>query len=81
MLDHFTRHPHAVGETYLEHARAAGGLGVELVTAGLACLVHACAPWLFEDYASRRVRSLHERLSRRRAPWAWNGEVTGGLGV
>ncbi|HEY8614731.1 DUF6356 family protein [Phenylobacterium sp.] len=81
MLDRFTRHPYAVGETYLQHARTAGRLGLQLVVAGVACLIHAAAPWLFEDFASRRVRSLHEQMSRRRAPWAWNGEVTGGLGV
>ena len=41
MLDKFTAHPHAVGETYAEHAHTAASFGLEMIGAGLACLVHA----------------------------------------
>jgi hypothetical protein len=81
MLDRFTDHPHAVGETYAEHAAQAGGFGMQLVGAGLACLVHAVLPWMFEDYASRKVRALHATMSSRRAPLDLTGWVGDGLGV
>ncbi len=81
MLQRFTDHPHAVGESYGEHAAAAAGMGLELLGAGLACLVHALLPWLFEDYGSRKVKALHARTMARRAPLASGGWVGDGLGV
>lgn len=62
----FTQHPHSVGETYAEHAAAAAGFGGVLIAAGLACLVHAVCPWLFERTASGLVARLHARMTRRR---------------
>lgn len=65
----FTDHPRSVGETYLEHAGVAGRFGVEMVVAGLACLVHAAVPALFERTASNRVVRLHARMvGRARSP-------------
>lgn len=81
MLARFTDHPHSVGETYAEHAAAASGFGLQLIAAGLACLLHAAFPWMFEDFASRKVRALHARMTSRRAPLAWTGYVGDGLGV
>ena len=81
MLDRFTDHPHAVGETYSEHAVHAGGFGLQLVAAGLACLTHAIFPWLFEDYASRKVKGLHATMTSRRAPLDLTNWVGDGLGV
>lgn len=81
MLERFTDHPHSVGESYAEHAAAASGFGLTLMAAGLACLLHAVFPWVFEDFASRKVRALHARMANRRAPLAWSGYVGDGLGV
>lgn len=81
MLRRFTDHPSSVGETYAKHAATAGGFGWQLVTAGLACLVHAVLPWMFEDFASRRVKALHTRMTSRHTPNAWGGFVQEGLGV
>jgi hypothetical protein len=67
MIERFTEHPHAVGETYGEHAAAAGGFGLLLIGAGLACLVHAALPFLFETTASGLVMKLHARMAGRRA--------------
>ncbi|HYC04919.1 MAG TPA: DUF6356 family protein [Azospirillaceae bacterium] len=61
----FLEHPESVNETYGQHMAVAGGFGLRLVAAGLACLVHALIPCLFERTGSRMVRELHDRLSRR----------------
>ena len=71
----FTDHPHAVGETYLEHARAAAGFGFALLGAGAACLVHAFIPALFTHTGSATIRRLHEALGRRRAPAHFHADV------
>lgn len=66
MIRRFTEHPHAVGETYAEHACAAAGFGGLLIAAGFACLVHAVLPWTFETTASGLVMRLHNRMAARR---------------
>jgi hypothetical protein len=58
----FLSHPDKVGETYLEHMQVAGSFGFQLVGAGLACLVHAIIPRLFERTGSTTIASLHQRL-------------------
>ncbi|MDY6945572.1 MAG: DUF6356 family protein [Pseudomonadota bacterium] len=62
----FTEHPTAVGETYLAHLRAAAGFGLQMVAAGLACLVHALLPFLFVRTGSDCIGRLHERMHARR---------------
>ncbi|MGA2951957.1 MAG: DUF6356 family protein [Caulobacteraceae bacterium] len=62
----FTEHPASVGESYFEHQRVALSVGLRLVAAGLACIVHAFAPWLFVDTGSRTIFDLHRRLTTRR---------------
>ena len=73
-LKAFTTHPASVGETYLQHLRHAGGFGVRLLVAGLACLVHAVLPFLFIKTASRQIRQLHERMvtARDATPPGWD---------
>jgi hypothetical protein len=68
MLDVFLKHPRAVGETYLEHMAVALSYGLPLIAAGLACVVHAIVPALFERTGSRAIVNLHSRLiaTRRR---------------
>jgi hypothetical protein len=63
----FNEHPSSVGESYFEHQRVALSVGLRLVGAGLACSVHAFAPWLFVDTGSRTIFDLHRRLTTRRA--------------
>ena len=60
-----TRHLDEVGETYGEHMVHAGSYGVTLVVAGLACLVHAVLPFLFERTGSAAIKSLHARMAAR----------------
>ena len=55
----FTKHPHSVGETYLEHMKFASGCGFCLVMAGLACIVHSIFPFWFKTTASDKIAELH----------------------
>ena len=70
MIDRiFNEHPASVGESYGEHLATAGGFGLALIGAGLACLFHGCVPALFERTGSRAIERLHARMlvNRRRA--------------
>jgi hypothetical protein len=61
----FTDHPHAVGESYFGHLRAASGYSLRLFAAGAAALVHALLPFLFERTASTLIRQMHADMTRR----------------
>jgi hypothetical protein len=69
-LDPFTRHPASVGESYGQHFASAGGFGLKLLGAGLACLVHAVLPFLFVRTGSAAVTRLHDAMvaNRMRKP-------------
>jgi len=58
----FTDHPASVGETYAQHMRVATSFALRLMAGGLACLVHAVFPFLFEQTASRFVGELHQQM-------------------
>jgi hypothetical protein len=66
----FTEHPASVGETYTEHMARAGRFGLRMVGAGIACLVHAVLPFLFERTGSVAIAELNDRMvvNRRAAP-------------
>lgn len=61
----FLRHPRSIGESYVQHFTTAVGVGINLIGAGLACVVHAIMPALFERTASTAVNALHARLANR----------------
>ncbi len=63
----FLRHPRAVGESYGRHLLVALGFARDLLTAGLACGIHALLPFLFTKTASRTIERLHARLVLHRA--------------
>jgi hypothetical protein len=58
----FTTHPRDVGETYLEHGLFASRYGVKMTLGGVAALIHAVFPFLFEKTGSRITRELNETL-------------------
>lgn len=60
-----SKHLDEVGETYSEHFVHAGSYGVTLLAAGLACLVHAVLPFLFERTGSEAIKTLHARMAAR----------------
>jgi len=61
----FLTHPESVGESYLEHQRAALTFAFILAVTALAALIHAIVPALCETTARRRIAALHERLQAR----------------
>ena len=63
----FTEHPATVGETYAQHFQSALGFSISMIGGGLACLVHAVFPFLFETTGSATIRSLHERMIAHRS--------------
>ena len=68
MIDRlFFEHPRSVDESYGEHMRAAGGFGVVMIGAGVACLVHALVPGLFVSTGSKAIDRLHDKMVRNRA--------------
>ena len=60
---HFTEHPAAVGETYLEHMKVASGFAKTLAKATVACTVHAIVPSMCEKTASTAIKDLHARMT------------------
>ncbi len=61
----FLAHPRTVDETYGEHMRFALGFSMRLLGAGLAALVHAFIPCMFETTASRMIKGMHARITNR----------------
>lgn len=62
----FRIHPESVGETYLEHMRAALTFSFTMVRAAVACFVHAFLPFLFVRTGSSTVNRLSKEMVRRR---------------
>ncbi len=61
----FTEHPRSVDESYLEHMQFAGSFSLKLFAAGLAALVHAVLPFLFERTASTMIDGMYRRMHNR----------------
>ena len=61
-MNYFTEHPASVGESYVEHLKAASGFGVLMIASGLACLIHGLVPALFTRTGSQTVQRLHDRM-------------------
>jgi len=61
----FTDHPASVNETYFGHMAFAAWFASRLLMAASAALIHAILPFMFETTASRIVRELYERTSKR----------------
>lgn len=66
MYELFLKHPHSIGETYLQHMAAALFFGITMIVAGIACIIHAIVPAVFERTASHTVASLYARMTNRR---------------
>lgn len=61
----FAAHPRSVGETYAQHFGIAVRFGLALLSAGIACLLHALVPALFERTGSRTVKRLYAEMTAR----------------
>ena len=58
----FTEHPASVGESYFEHMGMALSFSTRMLTAGIACFVHAFLPFLFKTTGKDCIRTLHDRM-------------------
>ena len=63
----FTAHPRDINETYGEHAGHAVYIGLRMLGAGLACLVHAVIPGLCVRTASEAVADIQDLMTKRTA--------------
>jgi hypothetical protein len=61
----FLDHPRSVDESYFEHLLFAGGFALRLLGAGVAALVHAMIPCLFEKTASQMITQMHDKIHNR----------------
>ena len=75
MANPFTDHPAKVGESYFGHMAFAAWFASRLAMAAGAAIVHAILPFMFETTASRIVRELYERTSKRAAPAPQGGHL------
>ena len=58
----FAEHPRSLGMSWAEHGGGAIKVGLQLIGAGLAALVHAAIPGLFGETASRTVIRIHDHI-------------------
>lgn len=75
MANPFTKHPHEIGESYLEHLFEALYLFVRLTYSGLAMIIHAFLPFLFTKTASKTIFYFHDRFTKRLARIAHQKEL------
>ncbi len=71
----FQDHPRSLGMSWASHASGAIVIGVRMIGAGAACVVHAAVPALFAETAGRTVVDLYAHMTKRKAgaanPNAW----------
>ena len=71
----FRDHPRSLGMSWAGHGAGALAIGLRMIGAGVACIVHAAVPALFTETAGRTVLSLHDHMTKRKAgaanPKAW----------
>ena len=61
-------HPEQIGETYTEHANHALRIGIRMIAAGVACLIHAVLPGLCARTASRTIKEITDLMQTRAQP-------------
>ncbi len=66
----FRDHPESVGETYVEHMRAALGFSLTMTRAAACCVVHAFLPFMFMKTGSSAVERLSRAMTRARQPYS-----------
>lgn len=62
----FTKHPHSVNETYVEHMKIALKYGIKMVLGGIACMIHAIFPFLFETTATSVAQEVVDHVEQRK---------------
>ena len=63
----FREHPRSLGMSWVGHGAGAVAIGVRLVGAGLACLVHAVVPGVFTQTAGKTITHMYDHMAQRKA--------------
>jgi hypothetical protein len=63
----FLDHPRSLGMTWASHGLGAVAIGVRLLGAGFACIVHAVVPGLFTQTAGKTVTGMYAHMTQRKA--------------
>lgn len=65
MKNIFTEHPHSIGESYLQHMRFAFNFGFTMLIGGMACILHAVFPFIFQKTGSNYLLKMtHDFVDR-----------------
>ena len=71
----FSEHPRSLGMSWASHGAGAIAIGVRLIGAGAACMIHAIVPAWFTQTAGKTVTTMYDEMARRKAgaanPNAW----------
>ena len=63
----FVDHPRSLGMSWASHGLGAAKIGVELIAAGAACLVHAIVPGWFTQTAGKTITGMYDHMMKRKA--------------
>ena len=66
MYNPFTKHPHSVGETYLEHMKIALSTAIKIQLVVLIIAIHAIFAFLFEKTGGDEIEKINKDLQHRR---------------
>ena len=66
MYNPFTKHPHSVGETYLEHMKIALSTAIKIQLVVLIIAIHSIFPFLFEKTGGDEIEKINKDLQHRR---------------
>lgn len=61
----FLNHPKSYNETYSIHFKIAIKIGIKLILAGMACVIHSIFPFIFKTTASDTVRDINNLMQER----------------
>ncbi len=63
----FVEHPRSLGMTWGAHGAGALKIGVELIGAGCAAIIHAAVPGWFTETAGRTIARVYNHIQSRKA--------------
>jgi hypothetical protein len=71
----FFEHPRSIGMSWAGHGIGAVKIGVELLGAGCAAIIHAVVPGCFTETAGKTVTRIYDHIQQRKAgaaePESW----------
>ena len=63
----FVDHTRSLGMSWAGHGLGAATIGVELIAAGAACLIHAIVPGWFTQTAGKTITGMYDHMMQRKA--------------